>query len=73
MAQPPHLSAIPALLLAAGPALAARTKVVTVLGDSITAGYGLPASEAQPLYVRDKVALTTQEREALRASAVAAA
>lgn len=32
----------------AGPALAARGKVVTILGDSITAGLGLPAAEALP-------------------------
>ena len=36
------------LALAAGPALAARPKVITVLGDSITAGYGLPARAALP-------------------------
>jgi len=41
------LIALP-LLVAAGPALAARPKVVTVLGDSITAGYGLPAAAALP-------------------------
>ena len=35
-------------LLAAGPALAARRKVVTMLGDSITAGFGLPATQALP-------------------------
>jgi acyl-CoA thioesterase-1 len=32
----------------ARPALAARGKVVTILGDSITAGLGLPATEALP-------------------------
>jgi len=51
MAEPRHtrraLLALP-LLAAAGPALAARAKVVTVLGDSITAGYGLPAAQALP-------------------------
>jgi len=51
MAEPRHtrraLFALP-LLAAARPALAARTKVVTVLGDSITAGYGLPAAAALP-------------------------
>ena len=53
MAKPRHsrraLLAWP-LILAAGPALAAppRTKVVTVLGDSITAGYGLSARSAVP-------------------------
>ncbi|TAJ72534.1 MAG: arylesterase [Phenylobacterium sp.] len=41
------LIALP-LVFAAGPALAARAKVVTVLGDSITAGYGLPAAAALP-------------------------
>jgi acyl-CoA thioesterase I len=51
MAEPRHtrraLIALP-LLAAAGPAFAARAKVVTVLGDSITAGYGLPAAAALP-------------------------
>jgi acyl-CoA thioesterase-1 len=53
MAKPRHsrraLLAWP-LILAAGPAMAAapRAKVVTVLGDSITAGYGLPARSALP-------------------------
>jgi len=41
------LLALPLLGLA-GPALAARGKVVTILGDSITAGLGLPAAEALP-------------------------
>jgi len=34
------------LAAAASPASAARRKVVTILGDSITAGYGLPAAQA---------------------------
>lgn len=37
-----------ALALAASPALAQRRRVVTMLGDSITAGLGLPASAALP-------------------------
>ncbi|WP_068878700.1 MULTISPECIES: arylesterase [unclassified Phenylobacterium] len=41
------LFALP-LIAAAGPALAAPPRVVTVLGDSITAGYGLPAAQAVP-------------------------
>lgn len=41
------LIALP-LLAAATPAFAARAKVVTMLGDSITAGYGLPAAAALP-------------------------
>jgi len=41
------LFALP-LISAAWPALAAAPKVITVLGDSITAGYGLPAAAALP-------------------------
>lgn len=37
-----------ASLIAAGPALARAAPVVTMLGDSITAGYGLPAAAALP-------------------------
>jgi acyl-CoA thioesterase-1 len=37
-----------AALAAAGPALAAAPRVVTLLGDSITAGYGLAAADALP-------------------------
>ena len=39
---------IAAAALAASPALAARRRVVTILGDSITAGLGLPAAQAFP-------------------------
>jgi acyl-CoA thioesterase-1 len=41
------LLALPLLALA-DPAAAARGKVVTILGDSITAGLGLPAAQALP-------------------------
>jgi len=41
------LLALP-LLAWGGSALAARGKVVTILGDSITAGLGLPAAQALP-------------------------
>ena len=37
-----------ALILVAAPALARAAPVVTLLGDSITAGYGLPAAAALP-------------------------
>jgi acyl-CoA thioesterase-1 len=37
-----------AIAAVAAPALAARREVVTILGDSITAGYGLPAAAALP-------------------------
>jgi acyl-CoA thioesterase-1 len=36
------------LLIPSGQALAQRPKVITMLGDSITAGYGLPAAAALP-------------------------
>jgi len=63
MAKPRHtrraVFALPLLagtLAAAGPALAVpRTKVVTVLGDSITAGYGLPARAAFPAQLQAAV------------------
>lgn len=38
------------------PALAARRKVVTVLGDSITAGFGLPAAAALPAQLQAALA-----------------
>lgn len=41
------LLALPLAALA-GPSRAARGKVVTILGDSITAGLGLPAAQALP-------------------------
>jgi acyl-CoA thioesterase-1 len=45
------------------PALAARGKVVTMLGDSITAGYGLPAADALPTQLQ--AALSKLNVEAL--------
>jgi acyl-CoA thioesterase-1 len=41
-------AALPLALLVAGPARAAPAQVVTMLGDSITAGLGLPADAALP-------------------------
>jgi len=54
----PHVAALPtaAALLRLAPAL-------------LAAGGGLPASEALPRYIRDKVAQTTAERAAQRAGA----
>jgi acyl-CoA thioesterase-1 len=43
-------------LLVAGPALAARRRVVTILGDSITAGLGLPAAQALPARLEAELA-----------------
>jgi len=52
------------LIAAASPALAApRLKVVTVLGDSITAGFGLPARAALPYQLQ--LALTKRGVPAL--------
>ncbi|MDQ2861456.1 MAG: GDSL-type esterase/lipase family protein [Pseudomonadota bacterium] len=58
MPAPPHNSASRRVLLAgalalsfagrAWPAPAARSRIVTILGDSITAGYGLAAAAALP-------------------------
>jgi acyl-CoA thioesterase-1 len=42
--------------LAASPALAARRRVVTILGDSITAGLGLPAAQALPARLQAELA-----------------
>ena len=46
-----------ALLAAGAPALAAPAKprIVTVLGDSITAGLGLPAAQALPAQLEDEL------------------
>jgi acyl-CoA thioesterase I len=50
-------AALAAALAASAPtALAARRRVVTILGDSITAGYGLPAAAALPARLRAALA-----------------
>lgn len=45
-----------AAALAAGPALAAPAPRVVMLGDSITAGYGLPAAQAVPARLQAELA-----------------
>ena len=45
-----------ALAAAATPAAAQRVKVVTLLGDSISAGYGLPGRDALPIQLQQAVA-----------------
>jgi len=60
------LFALP-LIAVAGPALAAPPRVVTVLGDSITAGFGLPAAQAVPAQLQAalrKLGLAVQVRAA---------
>ncbi len=59
-----------ALHLAALPTAAALLRLAPAL---LQAGAGLPADQALPRYVRDKVAKTTAEREAERAALSAAA
>ena len=68
----------PRLELPAGPQLLAREhdRAAALLRLAVAAhvrGEGLDAALALPLYLRDKVALTTQERDAVRAAAAAAA
>ncbi|MEY2800863.1 MAG: hypothetical protein RL513_447 [Pseudomonadota bacterium] len=50
------------------PALPTAAALLRVAPGLIDAGAAVPAHEALPLYVRDKVAQTTEEREALRAA-----
>ncbi len=49
------------------PALPTAGAMLRVAPGLLAAGAAVPAHEALPLYVRDKVAQTTEEREALRA------
>jgi acyl-CoA thioesterase-1 len=51
----------------AAPALAATPPVVTVLGDSITAGFGLPSSQSMPVQLQSelkKLGMTVKVRNA---------
>ena len=53
------------------PALPTATALLRLAPALLAAGAAGPASEALPRYIRDKVAQTTAEREALRAQAAA--
>jgi hypothetical protein len=53
-------------------ALPTATALLRLAPALLAAGAAVPASEALPRYIRDKVAQTTAEREALRAQAAAA-
>lgn len=60
--------------LAAGPVLPARPRADALLRLApalLARGAAVPAAQALPLYVRDRVALTTRERDAARAAAAA--
>ena len=61
----------PAVHIDAGDARAAA--LIVLASQAWADGAGLDAAEALPLYLRDKVAQTTAEREALRAGAAALA
>lgn len=51
-----------------------HAKQVGILGRlDFAAGHGLPADQAQPLYLRNKIALTTAEREQVKLQAGKAA
>lgn len=51
-----------------------HAKQVGILGRlDFAAGHGLPAEQAQPLYLRNKIALTTAEREQVKLQAGKAA
>lgn len=52
-------------------ALPTATALLCLAPALLAAGAAVPASEALPRYIRDKVAQTTAEREALRAQAAA--
>ena len=56
--------------LTALPTAAAMLRLAPAL---LAAGHGVPARQALPLYVRDKVALTTEERARVKAGNAAAA
>ncbi len=61
---------LPASALPAQPTAAALLRLAPAL---LAAGQAVAADQALPLYVRDKVAQTTAEREAIKAAAAAAA
>jgi tRNA threonylcarbamoyladenosine biosynthesis protein TsaB len=48
------------------------TALLNLAVQAARAGAGVDAAQALPLYLRDKVAQTTQERDAVRAAALAA-
>ncbi len=54
-------------------ALPTATAMLRLAPALLAAGQGVPASQALPLYVRDKVALTTEERARVKAGIAAAA
>jgi len=54
------------------PALPAATALLRLAPALLAAGAAMPAEQALPSYIRDKVAQTTQERSAIKAQAGAA-
>lgn len=51
-------------------ALPAATAMLRLAPALLAAGHGVPASQALPLYIRDKVALTTEERARAKAGSL---
>ncbi|MBC7598963.1 MAG: tRNA (adenosine(37)-N6)-threonylcarbamoyltransferase complex dimerization subunit type 1 TsaB, partial [Polaromonas sp.] len=49
-------------------ALPTATALLRLAPALLAAGHGVPADQALPLYVRDKVALTTEERARVKAA-----
>ncbi len=66
-----HAHRLPAALAALPrrPAQPAATALLTLAAPLLAAGHALPAEQALPLYIRDKVAQTTAERLAARVAA----
>jgi len=54
------------------PALPTATALLRLAPGLLAAGHGVDAAQALPLYVRDKVALTTEERARVKAGAAPA-
>ncbi|MGJ7613216.1 MULTISPECIES: tRNA (adenosine(37)-N6)-threonylcarbamoyltransferase complex dimerization subunit type 1 TsaB [unclassified Variovorax] len=63
----------PATATAHHDALPTATALLRLAPALLAAGRTVPAAQAWPLYVRDKVAQTTEERAAIKAAAAAAA
>ena len=47
-------------------------EVARLGGEALTAGHAVPAAQAQPIYLRNKVAYTSAERQVINASKAAA-